>query len=784
MTQFASYAYQPGGSLPSNASTYVTRQADRDLLAALRQGTYCYVLNSRQMGKSSLRVRTMDQLEAEGVITVEIELLGIGSQEITATQWYGGIISELISGLDLAVNRQQWLQGHADLSPVQCLGRFIETVVLVQITQPLVIFFDEIDSVLGLDFSTDNFFGLIRSWYERRATHPLYQRLTVVMLGVATPSALMQDDRSTPFNIGKAIELQGFQPEEVEPLVTGLTPYAEDPEVLLQAILHWTGGQPFLTQKLCWLVTQQPEVITAGDEPEQIAQIVRSRILTNWDSQDEPEHLRTVRDRILRSADRPDRLLRLYRGILRKTRTAAVDSPDQRELCLSGLVRQKQGQLIPANPIYAIIFDLKWVTQHLRRQRPTASQQPASHQIWQSLWVGLGSALLVLGMRSVGLLQGVEIWAYDQMLGRQPRQPADDRFLIITVSEADIQYQDQLGFERQGSLSDEALLQVLDTLATHRPRVIGMDIYHPFPFQPALANRLQNNDAFVPVCEIGETIDVDIPVSVAAPPGLATNTLGFTDVAIDSDYRVRRHLLGMDSTADCSTSRSFNVQVALQYLAAEGIELEFLSDRQLRLGDALIPQLSKTAGGYHLSDAEHIGFQTLARYRPQDPVRVSLSQVLRQEVEAELMQYAQDGIVLIGGQFPKDSLFAPGRSQRMLGVVTHAHLSSQLIDAALGNAPLLWWWPDWQERVWIVGWSSVSAIALGLCLVRWRSRWGSLVLIAGLNIALGGVCYGVLVLNHGWIPVVPTVMAISLASGAVLVLPSKQQHFGVFPWLS
>ncbi|MGL4375269.1 MAG: AAA-like domain-containing protein, partial [Microcoleaceae cyanobacterium] len=59
--------YQVGGSLAANSPTYITRKADEDLYQALKRGEFCYVLNSRQMGKSSLRVRTMQRLQAEGV---------------------------------------------------------------------------------------------------------------------------------------------------------------------------------------------------------------------------------------------------------------------------------------------------------------------------------------------------------------------------------------------------------------------------------------------------------------------------------------------------------------------------------------------------------------------------------------------------------------------------------------------------------------------------------------------------------------------------------------------
>jgi tetratricopeptide (TPR) repeat protein len=257
---------------------------------------------------------------------------------------------------------------------LQRFVEFIETVLLVEMTQPIVLFFDEIDSMLKFDFK-DDFFALIRACYEQRTEQPDYHRLTFALLGVATPADLIQDKSRTPFNIGRAIALEGFQLHEAHPLLPGLTGNAENPQEVLRAVLSWTGGQPFLTQKLCQLMLDAPVQITAGNEAEVVERVVRSRLLDNWEAQDEPEHLRTIRDRLLYSSGgSTGRLLELYQQILQQGDISADHSPEQMALRLTGLVVQHQEHLQSYNPIYQAVFDQQWVEAAFASIRPYAAQ--------------------------------------------------------------------------------------------------------------------------------------------------------------------------------------------------------------------------------------------------------------------------------------------------------------------------------------------------------------------------------------------------------------------------
>ena len=243
--------YQIGGSLPANAQSYVQRPADMALYTALKNREFCYILNARQMGKSSLQVRTIQQLKQENIRCLLMDLTTFGSQSITPEQWYASILHDVMVGFNLEMDFMAWWDSLSHVSLVKRVSLFLDDILLVQIQDPIVIVIDEIDSVLSLSFPCDDFFALLRSCYNRRSTHSDYQRLTFVLVGVATPAEFMADKQRTPFNIGQAIDLQGFTFASSSPLLIGLHRYGADALNLFKDVLYWTNGQPFLTQKLC-----------------------------------------------------------------------------------------------------------------------------------------------------------------------------------------------------------------------------------------------------------------------------------------------------------------------------------------------------------------------------------------------------------------------------------------------------------------------------------------------------------------------------------------------------
>ncbi|MFM7424756.1 MAG: hypothetical protein ACKO7W_07175 [Elainella sp.] len=137
-----------------------------------------------------------------------------------------------------------------------------------------------------------------------------------------------------------------------------------NPQAMLREVLSWTNGQPFLTQKVCKLIRSAQDQIPPNAEAEWIETLVRSQIIENWEFNDEPEHLRTIRDRILKDREKAAQLLALYQRVL-QAEIPVAESPEQLELLLSGLIIKHQDVLKVHNRIYQIIFNQQWIDRTL-----------------------------------------------------------------------------------------------------------------------------------------------------------------------------------------------------------------------------------------------------------------------------------------------------------------------------------------------------------------------------------------------------------------------------------
>ncbi len=391
---------------------------------------------------------------------------------------------------------------------------------------------------------------------------------------------------------------------------------------------------------------------------------------------------------------------------------------------------------------------------------------------------------LVMGVRTLGLLQSWELKAFDSLMIIRPEEKPDARLLIITIDEADIQYQNRKKMKMRWSLSDSALAQLLNKLERYQPKIIGIDIYRDFSVEPDnayLANRLKQDNRLIAVCKVSAAAD-GAPDGVLPPPEVSVQRLGFSDFVADDDEFARRQLLQLTPplTSPCVAEFSLSLQIALHYLDAKGIKASFTQQGYLQLGNAVFKQLKPHSSGYQQVDAS--GYQVLLNYRslqsPQNIAeQVPLRAILSDQINPNLAKLIKNRIVLIGVTAPSTvDLWKIPYSNRALpnqkqvpGVFVQAHMVSHILSAVLDRRPLFWWWSTSVETVWIWGWSLLGGI------LAWRIRQPLRLGIAGI-IGLGlllGICFGIFTLA-GWIPLVPSALAFAIA---LAIIASRKQRY-------
>ncbi|MGH9753740.1 MAG: AAA-like domain-containing protein [Blastocatellia bacterium] len=292
------------------------------------------------------------------------------------------------------VNLDYWWDERAKLPALQRLTKFFSDIVLARTTNIVVIFVDEIDTTIKLPFA-DDFFAAIRACYNKRATEPEYNRLSFVLLGVASPSDLIKDTTRTPFNIGHRIDLTDFTFEEAKPLARGLGATDEYREQALRRILHWTGGHPYLTQKLCQTLAQEqpPRRQDRQEKTEFIDSIVEAELLSPQASLND-SNLSFVRDRVTKGGRLTPAMLKLYSRIRRGDKVIDdTRSPVHSGLKLSGLIAQSEDRSLRVrNLVYKRVFTDEWAKKAMpvdRRQRMAILSAAAMLLIGFGVWYTL-----------------------------------------------------------------------------------------------------------------------------------------------------------------------------------------------------------------------------------------------------------------------------------------------------------------------------------------------------------------------------------------------------------
>ncbi|HEY9614130.1 adenylate/guanylate cyclase domain-containing protein [Allocoleopsis sp.] len=410
--------------------------------------------------------------------------------------------------------------------------------------------------------------------------------------------------------------------------------------------------------------------------------------------------------------------------------------------------------------------------------RPLREPNPKTNLLWEwrGVWIVAPTVTgFAIALRLSGWLQPWEWMAFDQYMRTRPLKPAEERIVIVAITEADLRK------VRQWPIPDTLLTQLLQKVKAQKPRVIGLDLYRDLPVKPGYSDLVKVFETTPNLIGIEQINEENPDAAIAPPPVLAKkNQVGVNNLVVDADGKLRRGVLAYKKGDE--SVPSFSMLLAGLYLEQQNILPQPTKDNPqiFQWGKSIFRPFQSNDGGY--VGADDGGYQFLLNYRePANSFRtVTLTQVLNNEVAPDLMR---DRLVLIGSTATSlnDFFYTPysgdqiSTQQRTAGVEIQANIINHILSAALEGHPTLQTWSEPVEGLWIFFWSGVGAI------LTWHGRYAgaakrscSQISLAIQRVASPFLAAGVLVgityvafWAGWWIPLVPPLLTLSLGAIAI-----------------
>jgi CHASE2 domain-containing sensor protein len=503
-------------------------------------------------------------------------------------------------------------------------------------------------------------------------------------------------------------------------------------------------------------------------------------------SMEMPDNLKTILDRIV-NGQQTDADLEALRNFIRQGNAQNLLSQYNVNIeQISG------GDVQVGDRTYTGVTDevLKTLIQEIQQQALVGSiDRFIRCKPRTALLTSLGATVLLAIIRFAGLLQPLELATYDHLLQTRshtdpnPQSWQDDRLAIIEVTDDDIAEQKQRGEDLQGtSISHASLLRLLQTLDAAKPIAVGLDLYRdgtpPDRQSAELAQRFRTQTNLFAICKVDDKTLKAGEDRGDPPLGVPADRIGFSDFSEDADGILRRQLLAFretskpQSNAPCQADRALHLQLANSYLQQkQQIALKEPFDEKgfcngITFSNGFtLPTLQFFTSGYQ-GESTIAGCQLLLNYRTQpttEPIAPlhTLTQVLRGQVPITELQ---GRIVLIGSiTGVSEDIWKTPFTADTPGIYLQAQMVSQILRAVESRGQnLIWVLPQWGEFFWILGWASIGS-GLGW----WLRSPRRLIIAVSLSILLLYISCLVLFLANGWLPLLPSVLALISTSGGM-----------------
>ncbi|MBW4571668.1 MAG: AAA-like domain-containing protein [Tolypothrix carrinoi HA7290-LM1] len=249
---------EPGGTVPLRSGLYVERfPIETDCFAEIIQpGALIRIKAPRQMGKTSLMARILNYASEQGYQTIPISLQRADNRLFTNLDY---LLRWLCQQVGRRLERLHRLEDYwQDHDGNDRCTYYFEECLLTEIDTPLVLGLDEVDRVFPHREIADDFFGLVRSWYESARygdfSSELWEKLRLVVVH-STEVYIPLNINQSPFNVGKNVELPEFIPAQVQDLAQRYGLLLS--ELQLQQLLAVLGGHPYLIRKAFYHLRKQ-----------------------------------------------------------------------------------------------------------------------------------------------------------------------------------------------------------------------------------------------------------------------------------------------------------------------------------------------------------------------------------------------------------------------------------------------------------------------------------------------------------------------------------------------
>jgi transcriptional regulator with XRE-family HTH domain len=248
----------PEGLLKPGSSFYVDRPPNEDRCYETLQQPGCLIRIKapRQMGKTSLLAKLLQQAEHQGDRAIYLSLQLVEAEDLATTKtfinWFCIQVTEELQLSEQLIQKFTTLTSY--LNSKSACEKYFEGYLLPALEQPLTLVLDEVDRVFETPEIYKNFFSLLRVMHEKSKISTTWERLRLIMAH-STEVYVQIDPNQSPFNVGLPILLPEFTATQVQDLAQRhhLTWGTSEVEQLMQMV----GGHPFLIRRAMYDIARQ-----------------------------------------------------------------------------------------------------------------------------------------------------------------------------------------------------------------------------------------------------------------------------------------------------------------------------------------------------------------------------------------------------------------------------------------------------------------------------------------------------------------------------------------------